>query len=88
MVRGSLLLIGLVWGSGALAQTPGTIFRLAPTEPLLELGRSLKLPPWLEPSREDIEASVARIEVPEDNNVLGDAEALTESAGLPARDDV
>ncbi len=27
-------------------------------EPLLELGKSLKLPPWLEPSREQIEASL------------------------------
>lgn len=37
-------------------------------EPLLELGRSLKLPPWLEPSREDIENSVARIQLPAENN--------------------
>ena len=31
-------------------------------EPLLELGKKLKLPPWLEPSREAIEASLPRIE--------------------------
>ena len=37
-------------------------------EPLLELGRSLKLPPWLEPSREAIEHAVAKIDVPEENN--------------------
>ncbi len=37
-------------------------------EPLLELGRSLKLPPWLEPSREAIEARVIPIVVPEENN--------------------
>jgi glyoxalase family protein len=37
-------------------------------EPLLELGRALKLPPWLEPSREQIEQSVARISVPAENN--------------------
>jgi glyoxalase family protein len=37
-------------------------------EPLLELGRSLKLPPWLEPSREAIEAMVAPLRVPESNN--------------------
>jgi glyoxalase family protein len=37
-------------------------------EPLLELGRSLKLPPWLEPSREDIEARVAPLAVPGSNN--------------------
>ncbi|AYY15279.1 ring-cleaving dioxygenase [Actinobacteria bacterium YIM 96077] len=33
-------------------------------EPLLELGRSLKLPPWLEPSREDIEASLPPLRLP------------------------
>ena len=27
-------------------------------EPLLELGRALKLPPWLEPSREQIAAAL------------------------------
>ena len=32
-------------------------------EPLLELGRKLKLPPWLEPSREQIQNSLPRIEV-------------------------
>ncbi|TFD48290.1 ring-cleaving dioxygenase [Cryobacterium frigoriphilum] len=37
-------------------------------EPLLELGRSLKLPPWLEPSREAIEHSVVPITVPAENN--------------------
>lgn len=37
-------------------------------EPLLELGRSLKLPPWLEPSRDAIENAVARIELPQENN--------------------
>jgi glyoxalase family protein len=37
-------------------------------EPLLELGRSLKLPPWLEPKREDIERKVRDIEVPAENN--------------------
>jgi glyoxalase family protein len=37
-------------------------------EPLLELGRSLKLPPWLEPSREMIEARVAPLSIPEFNN--------------------
>jgi glyoxalase family protein len=33
-------------------------------EPLLELGRSLKLPPWLEPSREQIAAALPTLEVP------------------------
>ena len=37
-------------------------------EPLLELGRSLKLPPWLEPSREQIEHAVIPITVPDENN--------------------
>jgi glyoxalase family protein len=37
-------------------------------EPLLELGRSLKLPPWLEPSREAIEHAVIKITVPGENN--------------------
>ena len=31
-------------------------------EPLLELGRKLKLPPWLEPNREQIAANLPRIE--------------------------
>lgn len=34
-------------------------------EPLLELGRSLKLPPWLEPDREQIAASLPPLRVPE-----------------------
>lgn len=37
-------------------------------EPLLELGRSLKLPPWLEPTREDIEHSIPQITLPPENN--------------------
>ncbi|MCU1639222.1 MAG: lactoylglutathione lyase-like lyase [Microbacteriaceae bacterium] len=37
-------------------------------EPLLELGRSLKMPPWLEPSRDAIEHSIAHIELPAENN--------------------
>ena len=37
-------------------------------EPLLELGRSLKLPPWLEPSRLAIENAVAPITLPPTNN--------------------
>ncbi|WP_129668625.1 ring-cleaving dioxygenase [Phytoactinopolyspora endophytica] len=32
-------------------------------EPLLELGRSLKLPPWLEPSREDIRANLPPLQL-------------------------
>jgi len=37
-------------------------------EPLLELGRSLKLPPWLEPSRDEIEHSVIPVTLPAENN--------------------
>ncbi|KNC18727.1 diguanylate cyclase [Arthrobacter sp. RIT-PI-e] len=47
-------------------------------EPLLELGRSLKLPPWLEPSRDAISAAVARIDVPGENNP-GEAPAARSS---------
>ena len=35
-------------------------------EPLLELGRHLKLPPWLEPDREQIAASLPTLGLPED----------------------
>jgi len=35
-------------------------------EPLLELGRSLRLPPWLEPSREQIAAALPPIELPDE----------------------
>jgi glyoxalase family protein len=37
-------------------------------EPLLELGRSLRLPPWLEPSREAIENAVVPVRIPAENN--------------------
>ncbi len=33
-------------------------------EPLLELGRRLRLPPWLEPDREQIEANLPNLELP------------------------
>jgi len=53
----------------------GTLFEIATDtpgfnidEPLLELGRGLKLPPWLEPSREAIAAAVAPLSLPEENN--------------------
>ncbi|TFC27377.1 ring-cleaving dioxygenase [Cryobacterium sp. TMT1-3] len=50
-------------------------------EPLLELGRSLKLPPWLEPSREAIENSVVPLSVPAENNPgLADAAAPVAAA--------
>lgn len=34
-------------------------------EPLLELGRSLKLPPWLEPSREQIARKLPAFTLPD-----------------------
>jgi glyoxalase family protein len=34
-------------------------------EPLLELGRHLRLPPWLEPSREDIENGLPGLKLPD-----------------------
>lgn len=37
-------------------------------EPLLELGRALKLPPWLEPSREQIAAALPKLSLPSENN--------------------
>jgi len=32
-------------------------------EPLLELGRALKLPPWLEPNREQIAAALPPLQL-------------------------
>lgn len=37
-------------------------------EPVAEFGRSLKLPSWLEPQRDEIEASVTPLTVPASNN--------------------
>ncbi|MEQ4204116.1 ring-cleaving dioxygenase [Actinopolymorpha sp. B9G3] len=37
-------------------------------EPLLELGRALKLPPWLEPNREQIEAMLPTLNLPSEND--------------------
>lgn len=37
-------------------------------EPLLELGRALKLPPWLEPDREQIQAMLPALDLPSENN--------------------
>ena len=53
----------------------GTLLEIAPDgpgftydEPLLELGRALKLPPWLEPDREQIAAALPELGLPEENN--------------------
>jgi glyoxalase family protein len=51
-------------------------------EPLLELGRSLRLPPWLEPSRADIEASVPPVRLPDE--AVASAVAAPTSAGASA----
>jgi glyoxalase family protein len=37
-------------------------------EPLMELGRALKLPPWLEPTRQQIEAMLPNLNLPPQNN--------------------
>jgi glyoxalase family protein len=37
-------------------------------EPLLELGRALKLPPWLEPQHDDIVAMLPKLNLPSENN--------------------
>jgi glyoxalase family protein len=37
-------------------------------EPLLELGRALKLPPWLEPDREQIARTLPKLDLPSENN--------------------
>jgi glyoxalase family protein len=37
-------------------------------EPLLELGRALKLPPWLEPNREQIAHTLPKLNLPSENN--------------------
>jgi glyoxalase family protein len=37
-------------------------------EPLLELGRALKLPPWLEPRRDEIQHMLPELNLPAENN--------------------
>ncbi|QRP46686.1 ring-cleaving dioxygenase [Amycolatopsis sp. FDAARGOS 1241] len=37
-------------------------------EPLLELGRALKLPPWLEPRRDEIQHMLPKLNLPTENN--------------------
>lgn len=38
-------------------------------EPLLELGKALKLPPWLEPDREQIASALPGFDLPAENNL-------------------
>jgi len=78
LIRDGRIRIGLVrpprWGI-YFREPGGVLFEIATDspgfdvdEPLLELGRSLKLPPWMEPFREAIEGSVARIQLPGAND--------------------
>jgi glyoxalase family protein len=39
-------------------------------EPLMQLGRALKLPPWLEPSRADIEHALPTLKIPSPDEEL------------------
>ena len=50
-------------------------------EPLLKLGRSLKLPPWLEPDRDQIRASLPVLKVDEATRAPVNAGPATASAG-------
>jgi glyoxalase family protein len=49
---------------GVLFEIATDVPGFAVDEPLLELGRTLKLPPWLEPDREQIAAALPRLDVP------------------------
>lgn len=51
-------------------------------EPLLELGRNLKLPPWLEPSREQIAAALPALRVPDDQPAA--TVEIVDEPGAPA----
>lgn len=53
---------------GALLEIATDEPGFAVDEPLLELGRALKLPPWLVPKREEIEAALPRLSLPDENN--------------------
>jgi glyoxalase family protein len=44
-------------------------------EPLLELGRELRLPPWLEPDRATIEAKLPELKLPDELLAAGDDDA-------------
>jgi glyoxalase family protein len=56
-------------------------------EPLLELGRELKLPPWLEPSREQIAAALPPLRLADhsaDDSADHSADDASDSTGAPA----
>jgi glyoxalase family protein len=48
---------------GVLFEIATDVPGFAVDEPLLELGRSLKLPPWLEPNREQIAAALPPLQL-------------------------
>jgi glyoxalase family protein len=49
-------------------------------EPLMRLGRALKLPPWLEPSRAEIEHALPALKIPgpDEELVLGGVDGAGE----------
>jgi glyoxalase family protein len=51
---------------GVLFEIATDVPGFAVDEPLLELGRSLKLPPWLEPDRKQIAAALPPLQLEED----------------------
>lgn len=53
---------------GTLLEIATDDIGFAVDEPLLELGRALKLPPWLEPNREQIQAALPHLDLPDENN--------------------
>lgn len=53
-------------------------------EPLLELGRALKLPPWLEPDRERIAAALPPLRPPDDRDDSGRDESGRDEFGARA----
>lgn len=50
--------------SGTLLEIATDAPGFAIDEPLLELGKALKLPPWLEPNRQQIERALPQLELP------------------------
>ena len=48
---------------GVLFEIATDVPGFAVDEPLLELGRSLKLPPWLEPNRDQIAAALPPLQL-------------------------
>jgi glyoxalase family protein len=56
-------------------------------EPLLELGRRLQLPPWLEPNRDQIQAALPALELPDEQEAAdrrAEAAETAEAGAAPA----